>query len=279
MTDQNSEDPAAHHEQPDDAGAGSGPAGETAKEKQPLPLEGSKPAEEKPSAEGSVRALDVCPNCGAPMRDTSTLVCLRCGFDLKRLEVIETKTGETTGDEEGEEKREPLVGPGPGDLWLPLTIAGIALAVLAIGCLAGMKGLFPTLKFAALEAEQAFEVDVSGRLIALVRMPALILLWTICGFGSLVAGAWMFSRPFGDVRLAATRMVAIVAAARVLAFIDLPAKIAEFPLEAIGKAIVFLLLTMWLFRLSVRDAATLLAMTIVSFAALYLVAHLVMWVT
>ena len=58
----------------------------------PLPLEG------QPSARGgdddsdrpsSPKELDVCPNCGASMRGAETLVCLRCGFDLKTMRVID----------------------------------------------------------------------------------------------------------------------------------------------------------------------------------------------
>ena len=52
---------------------------------EPVPLEsadgpagpgGPAPAEADPPA-SSVKALDVCPNCGASMRQTDTLVCMR----------------------------------------------------------------------------------------------------------------------------------------------------------------------------------------------------------
>ena len=46
-----------------------------------------------------VKSLDICPNCGKAMGKARNLICLKCGFDLKTMKVIETKTGDTTLEE------------------------------------------------------------------------------------------------------------------------------------------------------------------------------------
>ena len=230
-----------------------------------------------PGASG-VHALDVCPNCGSPMRGSDTLVCMRCGFDLKSMKVIETKTGETTGEEDEKEQREPLVQEGPGDPWLPLALAIIGAVILLIGCLAGAGGLFPHLR-ATLEEGATLVVSWNERWGAAARFPALIGLWTMCGFGALIAAAWLFGRPFGNVGLGALRMLGIVAIAHCAGFLGFSWRVAEFFIESLLAAAVFFILTMLLFRLKPRDAATLLVVTIVLFLALFVIAHLVTWVT
>lgn len=252
---------------------------------EPLALEPPKRKEQPEPQEGTgevaasgVHALDVCPNCGSPMRGSDTLLCMRCGFDLKSMKVIETKTGVTTGEEDEKEQREPLVQDGPGDPWLPLTLAIIGAVILLIGCLAGAGGLFPHLR-ATLEEGAALVVTWNERWGAAARFPALIGLWTMCGFGALIAGAWLFGRPIGNVGLGALRMLGIVAIARCAGFIGFSWRVAEFLIESLLAAAMFFILTMLLFRVKPRDAATLLVMTIVLFLALFVIAHLVTWVT
>jgi len=109
--------------------------------------------------------------------------------------------------------------------------------------------------------------------------PVLILLWTMCGFGALIAGAWLFGRPFGNVGLGAARMLGIVAIARCVGFLSFSWRPAEFLVELLLAAVMFFILAMLLFRLKPRDAATQLVVTIVLFLALFVIAHLVTWVT
>jgi len=266
-------------------------AEDSGREPEPLELEPpgremkpeSTAGSEAPGAPGApdasdVHAVDVCPNCGSPMRGSDTLVCMRCGFDLKTMKVIETKKGETTGEEEEKEQRDPLVQEGPGDPWLPVALAIIGAAILLIGCLAGAAGLFPHLR-ATLEEGATLVVSWNERWGAAARFPVLIGLWTMCGFGALIAGAWLFGRPFGNVGLGALRMLGIVAIARCVGFLSLSLRPVEFILESLLAAAVFFILTMLLFRMKPRDAATLLVVTIVLFLALFVIAHLVTWVT
>jgi len=232
--------------------------------------------EPEPEPSG-VRALDVCPNCGSPMRGRDTLLCMRCGFDLKSLKVIETETGQTTEEEEKEEEREPLVQQAGGDPWLPAALAIAAAVVLLIGYLAGAAGLFPQLR-SALEEGALFSASWDARWGGAARFPLLIGLWTMCGFGALIASAWLFGRPFGNVGLGALRMLAITAVARCAGFLSFPWRPLEFTAEAIGAAAAFFILSMLLFRLKPRDAATVLVVTVVLFLALYVVARVVTWV-
>ena len=94
---------------------------------------------EEPS-KSSVKALDVCPNCGSTMRKGNMLVCLRCGFDLKTLRVLETQTGEQ--EQEEEEPPEPLCQTGRGDFMVPGILAGISVLLISIGYLVGAEGLY-----------------------------------------------------------------------------------------------------------------------------------------
>jgi hypothetical protein len=239
----------------------------------------SKPPEDVDErASAGVRGLDVCPNCGSPMRGPDTLVCMRCGFDLKTMKIIETKTGETAGEEDEKAKREPLVRQGKVDPWLPLTLAIIAGIILLIGNLAGSSGLFPHLRI-GLEEGQTLTIPWDARWGGAARFPVLIGLWTMCGFGALIVGAWLFGRPLGNVGLAALRMLGIVAIARCVCFISIPLRLGEFLVESVLAAAAFFLLTVLLFRMKPRDAGTILVVTIVLFLALFVVGHLVTWVT
>ena len=284
-------------EAPSSAGEGDAPPGgeeKPVKAPRPLDLEPPEPpaadeassraavsksaagAEPEPEPSG-VRALDVCPNCGSPMRGRDMLVCMRCGFDLKSLKVIETETGQTTEEEEKEE-RQPLVQEAAGDPWLPAALAIAAAVVLLIGYLAGAAGLFPQLR-SALEEGALFSASWDARWGGAARFPLLIALWAMCGFGALIAAAWLFGRPFGNIGLGALRMLAIVAVARCAGFLSFPWRLLEFTAEAIAAAAVFFILSMLLLRLKPRDAATVLVVTVVLFLALYIVARVVTWVT
>jgi len=302
MTPEDNEHEAKRHSMPDEGDEAPGSAGEGAvapggeekpvKAPRPLDLEpaeppaadgtssraaASKSAERAEPEPSGVRALDVCPNCGSPMRGRDTLVCMRCGFDLKSLKVIETETGQTTEEEE-EEERQPLVQEAAGDPWLPAALAIAAAVVLLIGYLAGAAGLFPQLR-SALEEGALFSASWDARWGGAARFPLLIALWAMCGFGALIAAAWLFGRPFGNIGLGALRMLAITAIARCVGFLSFPWRLLEFTAEAIAAAAVFFILSMLLFRLKPRDAATVLVVTVVLFLALYVVARVVTWVT
>jgi hypothetical protein len=223
------------------------------------------------SAESHIQSLDVCPNCGSPMPDAKTLVCLRCGFDMKRLEVIKTKTGETTIEDPKDkpEKAPPLCRAGRGDLWLPGVLAAIAVTLLLLGYLAGATSLFPR--------ATADPVPMGMRFTGLLRSGLLILIWALCGIGGLTFLGRLLERPFGDLKLAAIRMIGITAVMRLMMYVHIGPPLVDWPLQAVLQAAVFYVLLLALFGLTVRDAATTLLATLISFVMLWIAALAVNW--
>jgi hypothetical protein len=99
----------------------------------------------------------------------------------------------------------------------------------------------------------------------------------LAGFGGLYALAHMVKAQLGDAKLAAVRMLGIMAAIGLLAFFNLQNAAAEWTIESVTQALAYLGLTMVLFRLSPRDAATLLGVTIIAVVLLLLVSAAVQW--
>jgi hypothetical protein len=226
--------------------------------------------------------LDVCPNCGAPMRTADTLVCMRCGFDLKTMTVVETETGEVDAEPQVE-PAVPLVKRYAMEPWLPLSLAAVAALMLIVGYLAGAPGLFPALQATmtgeAAGASPAVTIDLADRMLGVARFPVRLGLWALCGLGAVAAAAWVFGRPLGNVPLAFWRVLAAAAVARLAGLIDLTSRPLEWFVEAVIQTGVFFLLVMGLFRLRPRDAGTIVGLTIVVFVILYGIARLVTWVT
>jgi hypothetical protein len=234
-----------------------------------LPLEEAPDEEDAPPA---IAALDVCPNCGAAMSGRDTVVCLRCGFDLARLEKIETEEGE----EAAPEPVTPLSRPGAGGVWAPAILAAVGGGVVIVAILSAAQGIFPAPTGDAAPAETV--IPWSRRLETLARYPVLLGLWTACGLAGLGAIAWLRARPLGDLRLAAVRVLAATAVASTAACIALPWPIVEFPLEAVAASLAFGVVTAIFFRLGWRDAGMAVGVTIAAFVMLYLLSHLMAWV-
>lgn len=247
---------------------------------QPLPLEPEAPPQKNPppgeaeSSAGqtgsSVKALDTCPNCGASMAATDTLLCLRCGFDLKTLKVIKTVTGEAAKveqDEQEDEEAPPISVPGRGELWLPAAVAIASLLILSIGYLRAAGGLFA----------DAEAIGVGWRLMGLLNVAASTAVMTFAGLGGLFVVATILQRPLGDVKLAAARMLGIVAAIALLRFLNVENAAWEWTFELASQAVAFIGLAMAMFRLSVRDAATVLGVTVLAVVGLLMVSKLVLW--
>ena len=229
-----------------------------------------RPEPDPPAETSHIKALDVCPNCASPLGGVDAVVCLRCGFDLKTLKVIKVETGETaTPDADEPEQAEPLCVPGVGGVGLPAAMAGVSLVILAVGYLFGARGLF------AVTADEAvgFSARVGGLIGMLVQTGGLAL----AGMGGLSVLAHMLDRRFGDLRLAAVRLLGIFAAVGLLRFFNLESLAMERTMEAIFQAVIFVGLASVLFRLSIRDAATLMGVTVFSVIILLLVSVMVLW--
>jgi len=255
-------------EPPDDEAAGGEPLpgeGETAPierpgDPQPLDVEPDEdeqgdhlPDPDDARAAGPAGTIEVCPNCGAPLPGDETLICLRCGFNLKTLKVINTATGETTESEEAEVEVPPVSGPGQGGLLVPQIMAAASALLLSVGYVSGAPGLFIG---DSCDQPPGF----GARVIGLVGGLLLIALWSAAGLGGLgFLARFVMLRKLGDLRLVAVRMLAITATMRLLAFIDPPQeplwlKWLELLLEFIGQAAVFVGLAMYFYVLNVRNA-------------------------
>jgi len=249
------------------------PGAETPDEQAPDEQAHDEQAPERPEA---IEALDVCPNCSSPLGGVDAVVCLRCGFDLKTLKVIEVKTGETTvPDSDEAEEAAPLSVPGAGDLWLPGAMAVVGLGVLGIGYLAGAPGLFDAAATAGTAGEEA--VGFGKRLEGLVGMLVRTSVLALAGLGGLSVLAHMLETRLGGVKLASVRMLGISAAIGLLAFFNVNSIFLELTIEAVCQAVAFVGLAMVLFSLTVRDAATLMGLTVFSMIGLLLLSALVLW--
>ncbi len=235
------------------------------------PAEPAPPAKPPPEPH-SIKALDICPNCGSPLGGIDSVVCLRCGFDLKSLKVIKTETGEAAVAEPGAEEpepAEPLSASGNGDLWLPGAMAIGGLGLLTVGFLWGSRGL--------ISVETGETITLGARLEGLVRMLVRTAVMTLAGLGGLHFLAHILETRVGDLKLAAARMLGIVAAIGLLTFFNVNAEPLEWTIEAVTQAAAFVGLAMVIYRLSARDAATLLGITVLAVISLLLVSALVIW--
>lgn len=206
---------------------------------------------EEPS-KSSVKALDVCPNCGSTMREGNMLVCLRCGFDLKTLRVLETQTGEQEQEEDEEEPPEPLCRPGRGDFVVPGILAGISVLLISIGYLASADGLFNLISDDGLPIEPAAAERFGQWGVYL----ATLVVGSLCGLAGVFVVSRLNETAFGDWRLGSLRMVAVVATMLLAKFVDLGGKFLEIGAEGILHAAIFVGLSMFFFRLTPRDGAT-----------------------
>ena len=206
---------------------------------------------EEPS-KSSVKALDVCPNCGATMRQGNLLVCLRCGFDLKTLRVLETQTGEELQAEDEDEPPEPLCRPGRGDFLVPGIVAGISVLLISIGYLVGADGLFN------LESDDGFPIDPAAaqRFGQWGVYLATLVLGSLCSLAGVFVVSRLNETTFGDWRLGSLRIVAVFATLWLAKFFNLGGGFVELSAEWILHAGIFVGLSMFFFRLTPRDAAT-----------------------
>lgn len=229
--------------------------------------------DQRQPAQRSVRALDVCPNCGGEMRGTNKMLCMRCGFNLKTLKVVEIETGEVEVSEEdgteGEEEPKPLVRPGCGQYRLPLILAAVAGAILIVGYLAGASALF--------HQGEGETLTIGGRFAAVAQFVGLMALWTIGGVAALASVASINARPFGSIKLAAARMLGIMVSIRLATFISFGAGWGawERTAEALVQIVAYALLVWLLFGLPRRDVTITVGTTVLMIVGLYFVAWLI----
>ncbi len=89
----------------------------------------------------------------------------------------------------------------------------------------------------------------------------------------------MMETHVGSVKLAAARMLGIFCAAALLTYFAVGSKALERTIEAVTQAIAFVGLSLVLFRLTMRDAMTLLGITVSAVVLLIVLALLIQWAT
>lgn len=233
-------------------------------------VEHEAPRTEKDAGPVDIESLDVCPNCGATMRGTDELVCLRCGFDLKSMKVIETRTGEDSVDEIVEEGAEPppLSKPGRGDLWMPAAVAGVSAVVLIIGCAGGVLGLYTG----------ADSPNFGMRLVAIAQTLLRFAVWG----GAVIGALWCTARlinqqPLGEIKLVAMRALAAVAAINLVRFINLEHDSWEQGIELVLQAALLPPILTAMFGISFRDSMWTAIITIGALLTMVLAPLIVSW--
>jgi len=207
------------------------------------------------------------------MGGADAVVCLRCGFDLKSLKVIKVQTGGTVEPEsepdEPDEAAAPLCEPGLGDPGLPIAMAVGGMVLLALGYLWAAGGLVE-----AGEDGPAGMLERLGGMIKMLVRTGVLALAGLCGLSVL---AHMLDTRIGNVKLAAVRMLGIFAVIGLLTFFNADSQTLEGAVELVCLALAFMGLATVLFRLTVRDAATLMGLIVFSVIGLLLLSALVMW--
>jgi hypothetical protein len=227
----------------------------------------------------SVREYDICPNCGASMRESSTLVCMECGFDLKTMKVIRTRIGAeadreaakaeaarargAAADEEPEVPRAPLSMPGRGGWQLPAAMGILGGAAVSIGFLLAARGLFPML-------EEGAAIGFAVRMKGLATFIVFSAMEFAAGIAAVHIAARLLETTVGDGKLAMIRIAGIVGLTSVVLLLGLDSPRIEVPLELMGKVGLSFGLAMLLFKLEAREAGIVTLGALMAFFLLWL---------
>ena len=215
------------------------------------------------------------------MRGSDTLVCTRCGFDLKTGKKVKTATGVVEVTEAGtppEEQVLLITPPGRGDLYLPLGIAAVCAAIMFIAYLAGAQGLFLTLRQTAASVDLAVaSVSFPMRVAELLRYFVVLAMWSGCSFAALAFIAHLQGMRLGDAKLAAARLLAIAAVMRMVTLLSFSSVLLEQIVEIILQLAVFTGLAIVFFNIKPKEAPTLTGATLVVFLILLLSGMVLKW--
>ena len=240
----------------------------------PVEVEGG----ETPGATARVKQLDICPSCGANMPGPNEVVCLRCGFDLKTMKLVKTRTGDVEVDEaeacEAAASRVLISPAGKGDLWLPGAMAGISGLILIIAYLSGSHGLFAD----KLIPESGI-VKGGDRFMGLLQFVVLAAMWTGCGIAALAIVGHLLGMKLGDLKLAAMRALGIVMTMCLVRLLNFNAPGVEWVVEAVGMIGVFCALSLALFNLKPRDLPWFAGSALIMFLLLWLGGNVIVWAT
>ena len=86
----------------------------------------------------SAQRSESCQNCGAPRPEKEAMICISCGYDIKKNKVLGARTGIMDAPEEDDQL--PIVSGKGMHLWL--ITSGLCLLVLIAALLMGWGSLF-----------------------------------------------------------------------------------------------------------------------------------------
>jgi len=243
-------------------------------EAEPAKINEGDPLEHPPK----IRDVDVCPNCSAPLVGESTVVCLRCGFDLRKLASTETRVGPSEQADESD-REEPVAPPAKLRVSISWTLAAVAALALIIGLLAGVRALFPGVEPVLVgEGDQGRAVIARpARWIGALKFVVSTLIWFGCAFAALVMFARLVERRLGSVSAAGAHILATVTAMQLARYWDLSPRSLEWTVESATTLAVFLGLSVALLNISRRDVITYALITVLVFLCLLFGSHVITW--
>lgn len=215
-------------------------------------------------------ADDHCPKCGAVMAPDA-VVCVKCGYDLRANEARSSVVGKAVevpsllDDTKAEpaEASGPFVRP-PAGTWENERVLGAAGGVIALGGAVAAAINTPA---------SSTSVTIGAAALALYS----VLLHTGTGLAAVGIGAAIAERPYGSIRVAASRVFVAYGAFELIK--DLHLDFTGGPiLKIIAAGLVYFLILWGLFRRTARETGIVAVSHFIIWFVLMLSGQLYAWV-
>lgn len=257
----------------DDVSAGRDESQSPTGSKTPIPFE------IEPDEKSRIQDLDVCPNCGAPLTGDDSVVCMRCGFDLRTLQKLETQ--HAVADLEDEvEPAEAIAPSAKPRVFLSYALIAVAWGLLLVGYVYGVRALFPGIEpKVTTSADGLTEQYISWdhRFLGIIKALVITGAWTACAIAGLALFGRLVERPLGRVKLALIHVVAIISTMQLARYIHFQKRSIEWTLESALQMILFLLLSLALLKLTRRDVITYALITVLLVLFLHFGSGILAW--
>ena len=217
-----------------------------------------------------------CSNCGAPMPEGGSQICVGCGFDARKGEVTGTKTG--IADVPAEPPAGEIVSSSGIKAWLILAL--VAIVILAVAWLAGWSSLFLRSDGKYLASSGDYTLDSPGfidRILGVIRWVIAGLTLTLVGCLALRFTAMIASRSAGTWLSVSSRLAMIVAASGLATLIPIDSMWLERIVQLVVGAGLATLGSFLILRLRGAQLGIFLASWVLLLAALLPVARLIAW--
>jgi hypothetical protein len=225
----------------------------------------------------TVSRPESCPNCGQPLPNDDSIVCVKCGFDLRTVEIRTTAVGPAV---EAPPPPRPLTRDGISFRVTAIT-AAVAVAIMLIAYLSGAAGLFPRQEGLFLGADYKFNLarpQAWARLFGLLSFIGQRAIFFLATYAAIAVQSHLKSAPMGNRTVAAAHIACIVCISGLLLLIALPHPGIEAAIELLGQAAIGALGLMTLFRFRPAEAVITLGITILALIILIGGAHLIAWI-